>query len=81
MTYKLKNDLLQLYIHLEFIITSHFRVPFPPSHKITMAEAFDTKTNKPRIDVLKYHFVHEGRLEENASAIVILCDGEILGTT
>ncbi|XP_075677593.1 protein phosphatase 3 catalytic subunit alpha-like isoform X2 [Dermatophagoides pteronyssinus] len=46
-------------------------VPFPPSHKITMAEAFDTKTNKPRIDVLKYHFVHEGRLEENVALRII----------
>ncbi|XP_046915992.2 protein phosphatase 3 catalytic subunit alpha [Dermatophagoides farinae] len=46
-------------------------VPFPPSRKITMAEAFDPKTNKPRIDALKYHFVHEGRLEENVALRII----------
>ena len=36
-----------------------------------MAEAFDPKTNKPRIDALKYHFVHEGRLEENVALRII----------
>lgn len=52
-------------------------VPFPPSHRITMAETFDPKTNKPRIDVLKYHFIHEGRLEENV-ALRIINDGAAL---
>lgn len=42
-----------------------------------MAETFDPKTNKPRIDVLKYHFIHEGRLEENV-ALRIINDGAAL---
>ncbi|KAI2805274.1 hypothetical protein BLOT_004268 [Blomia tropicalis] len=52
-------------------------VPFPPSHRITMVEAFDPKTNKPRIDVLKYHFIHEGRLDESV-ALRIINDGAAL---
>lgn len=63
--------LFQLTINLNFCIQSFLGVPFPPSHKISMSEAFDGKTNKPRIDLLKYHFIHEGRLEENVALRII----------
>ncbi|CAL1273102.1 unnamed protein product [Larinioides sclopetarius] len=52
-------------------------VPFPPSHKLTAAEVFDPKTQKPRTDVLKQHFVLEGRIEE-AAALKIINDGAAL---
>lgn len=36
-----------------------------------MAEVFDAKTNKPRTEILKQHFVLEGRIEENVALRII----------
>ena len=49
-------------------------MPFPPSRRLTAAEVFDAKTGKPKPDVLKQHFVLEGRIEE-AAALRIINDG------
>lgn len=49
-------------------------VPLPPTHKLTIAEVFDAKTGKPNYDVLRQHFIQEGRVED-AVALRIIKDG------
>ena len=49
-------------------------VPFPPSNKLTLGEVYDPKTNKPKPEVLKQHFILEGRLEESV-ALKIISEG------
>lgn len=39
-----------------------------------MSEVYDAKTGKPKADVLKQHFILEGRLEES-TALRIINDG------
>ncbi|XP_073827952.1 serine/threonine-protein phosphatase 2B catalytic subunit 2-like [Musca autumnalis] len=53
-------------------------VPFPPSHKLTMSEVFpDPRTGKPNHELLKQHFILEGRIEE-APALRIIQEGAAL---
>lgn len=49
-------------------------VSSPASNRLTMADVYD-KTGKPRPDVLKKHFIQEGRVEEEV-ALRIIADGK-----
>ena len=51
--------------------------PFPPSHKLSVAECFDQRTGKPKPDTLKQHFFAEGRIDE-AAALKIVREGAAL---
>lgn len=46
-------------------------VPLPPPNKLTIGEVYDSKTNKPRPEVLKNHFILEGRIDENCALRII----------
>merc|ERR1719431_1562063 len=52
-------------------------VPFPTSNKLSMAEVFDPRTNKPKPEVLKQHFILEGRVDEH-TALKIINEGAAL---
>ncbi|XP_017101172.2 serine/threonine-protein phosphatase 2B catalytic subunit 1 isoform X2 [Drosophila bipectinata] len=53
-------------------------VPLPPAHKLTMSEVYDDpKREKPNFDILRQHFLLEGRVEE-AVALRIITEGAAL---
>lgn len=52
-------------------------VPLPPSHRLLMDEVYDRRTNKPRPEVLKEHFIKEGRVDEQV-ALKIITEGTAL---
>ncbi|XP_044317294.1 serine/threonine-protein phosphatase 2B catalytic subunit 3 [Drosophila rhopaloa] len=55
-------------------------VAFPPSRKLTCADVFDARTGKPQHDVLKQHFILEGRIEESAALRIIQEGATLLRT-
>ena len=60
---------------IKFIFVSG--VPFPPAQRLTIPEVFDQRTNKPKPDILKQHFILEGRIDESA-ALKIINEGAAL---
>uniref|UniRef100_H2YPV5 Serine/threonine-protein phosphatase n=1 Tax=Ciona savignyi TaxID=51511 RepID=H2YPV5_CIOSA len=50
--------------------------PFPPSHKLTVKEVF--VNDKPKIELLKEHFMQEGRVEDDVALQIINLGSELL---
>lgn len=46
-------------------------VQFPVSEKLTFEDVYDRRTGKPRAEILKEHFVKEGRIEEEVAIRII----------
>ena len=76
------------FLHITYrqinLVTSHLHkniffsgVPFPPAQRLTIPEVFDQRTNKPKPDILKQHFILEGRIDESA-ALKIINEGAAL---
>ena len=49
-----------------FLRLIYLQVPFPPTRELSVVEMFDTKTDKPRPDILKHNFILNGRIKEAA---------------
>ena len=71
--------MLNLYeYNYTFVTLLHISgVPFPPAQRLTIPEVFDQRTNKPKPDILKQHFILEGRIDESA-ALKIINEGAAL---
>jgi len=52
-------------------------VPMPISNTLNISDVFDPKTNKPRPDIIKKHFILEGRVDE-VTALKIINEGAAL---
>ncbi|VDP06122.1 unnamed protein product [Soboliphyme baturini] len=46
-------------------------VAFPQCHKLTMDEVYERRTSSPRPEVLREHFIKEGRVEEDVAMRII----------
>jgi len=56
-----------LFIFFSFCVPD---VPAPPPNRLTIAEVYDA-SGKPQCDVLKPHFIREGRVEEDLAIKII----------
>lgn len=55
----------------------HLAVPMPPIERLKMTDVFDAN-GKPKADVLKNHFLKEGRIEEDVALRIISSGTELL---
>uniref|UniRef100_A0A1I7WMR1 DUF4148 domain-containing protein n=1 Tax=Heterorhabditis bacteriophora TaxID=37862 RepID=A0A1I7WMR1_HETBA len=46
-------------------------VQFPISERLNVDQVYDRRTGKPRHEVLRDHFIKEGRIEEEAAIRII----------
>lgn len=55
-------------------------VPAPKTNRLTYADIYDVSTGKPQYEVLKQHFLGEGRIEEKIALKIIRDGAELLKT-
>ena len=58
-------------VWINFAVCGQTGVRPPLSTRLQMADVYDSKTNKPRPDVLKQHFVGEGRLKHEVAMRIV----------
>lgn len=69
-------NILCIYYYFSFN-SSSLAVSPPNSDLLKIEDVFDSVTGKPKHEVLKEHFTHEGRVEE-AVALRIINEGNLI---
>lgn len=62
-----------------FVSFSHLAVPMPPMERLAIKDVFDSN-GKPKAEVLKNHFLKEGRVEEDVAIKIINSCTDLLRT-
>ena len=61
-----------MYVHVCFFLSAPSSdVTAPAAVCLSMEKVYDSATGLPRPDVLKDHFINEGRLEEDVALAII----------
>ena len=61
-------------VHVYIVID----VPAPKTNRLTYSEVYNAATGKPQYEVLKQHFLGEGRIEEKVALKIIRDGAELL---
>jgi serine/threonine-protein phosphatase 2B catalytic subunit len=67
------SDFLALRLSRRSLIIDFLGIPCPPNTRLGVHDVFDAR-GKPRVDLLKAHFIAEGRVSEEV-ALKIIDDG------